>query len=232
MKAAALAFASLVLASLRTQGAWGVAYPPADTTAPRPAIVYLHGMWASPEDSCGYFEHAATPFGFLVCPRGNAPLGEGRMWAGTYASVAPQLHAALDAAGRLGAGKLDRHAPGTIVGYSNGAYFAVEIAYAEPGRWTGLVLLSMHLELDVPRLKSAGVRRVVLAAGDKDGARPSMQALAERTDSAGLPARFVSLGPGGHPFPPSLDGPMCDAIAWVRGADAAACGNAPVEPLP
>ena len=61
-------------------------------------IVYLHGMWASPEDSCGFFERSATPFGFLVCPRGNAPLGDGKMWAGTYASVAPRLHAALDAA--------------------------------------------------------------------------------------------------------------------------------------
>ena len=59
------------LASLRGHGAWGVAYAPLDASAPKPAIVFLHGMWASPEDSCGAFEHAATPFGFLVCPRGQ-----------------------------------------------------------------------------------------------------------------------------------------------------------------
>jgi predicted esterase len=231
------ALALLLLASLRAHGSWGVAYAPVDTAAPRPAIVYLHGMWASPEDSCGYFEHATTPFGFLVCPRGNAPLAgrhvsgsagawstpDGRMWTGTYSTVAPQLRAALDAAGRLLPGKLDRAASGTLIGYSNGAYFAVEVACSEPGRWTGLVLLSMRLELDVARLTAAGVQRVVLAAGEKDGARASMQALATRTDAAGLATRFVSLGETGHQFPPDLDARMCDAVAWVRESDPSAC---------
>jgi hypothetical protein len=85
------------------------------------------------------------------------------------------------------------------------------------------VLLSMHLELDAARLRAAGVRRVVLGAGDKDGARDGMRALAIRTDAAGLPTRFVSLGPVGHEFPSDMDARMCDAIAWVREADPAAC---------
>ena len=178
--------AGVLFASARAQGAWGVAYGPADVAAPRPAIVYLHGMWASPEDSCGYLERASTPFGFLVCPRGNAPLGEGRMWSGTYASVAPSVHAALRAAESLAPGRLDRSGGGTLVGYSNGAYFAVEVAEFEPGKWTGLVLLSMRLDVDAARLLRAGVRRVVLAAGDRDGARASMRALAEKTNAAGL----------------------------------------------
>jgi predicted esterase len=222
-RTASLFVATLCCAALRAHGTWGVAYPPADASTPRPAVVYLHGMWASPEDSCGFFEHAATPFGFLVCPRGNAPLGEGKMWTGTYASVAPNVHAALDAAAALNPGKLDRSGGGTLVGFSNGAYFAAEVAEAEPGKWTGLVLLSMHLELDAARLRTAGVRRVVLGAGDKDGARDGMKALAARIDAAGLPARFVSLGPVGHEFPADMDARMCDAIAWVREADPAAC---------
>lgn len=210
-----------LLAAPRIHGAWGVAYPPTDTSEARPAIVFLHGMWASPEDSCGFFERSAMAFGFLVCPRGNAPLGDGKMWTGSYATVAPNVHAALDAAAKLGA--LDRSGHGTLIGYSNGAYFAVEIAQAELGKWTGLVLLSMRLELDVVRLRAAGVRRVVLAAGDKDAARDSMKALAERTAAAGLPARFIGLGPGGHELPSDMDARMCDAIAWAREADPAPC---------
>src|ERR1700733_2552205 len=151
----ALAAALLCWASLRAHGTWGVAYPPVDATTPKPAIVYLHGMWASPEDSWGAFEHAATPFGFLVCPRGNAPLGAGKMWSGTYASVAPNVHSALDAAAALAPGQLDRAAAGTLVGFSNGAYFAAGVAQSEPGKWPGLVLLSMHLELDPARLRAA-----------------------------------------------------------------------------
>jgi predicted esterase len=219
----------MCLASLRGHGAWGVAYPPMDADTPKPAVMFLHGMWASPEDSCAAFQGAATPFAFLVCPRGNAPLGDGRMWSGTYATVAPNVHAALDAAGLLAPGKLDRTG-GTLMGFSNGAYFAAEVAQAEPGRWTGLVLLSMRLELDVARLRAAGIRRVVLGAGDKDGARDSMQRLAARTDAAGLPARFISLGPVGHEFPPDMGARMCDAIAWVREASPDACrATAPGE---
>src|SRR5258708_23819734 len=103
------------------------------------------------------------------------------MWAGTYATIARSVHAALHAADALAPGKLDRTRDGTLVGYSNGAYFAVEVAAFEPGRWTGLVLMDMRLELDVARLRAAGVRLVVPAAGDRDGARASMQALAETT---------------------------------------------------
>jgi predicted esterase len=218
---------ALVLGAVRAHGAWGVAYPPADPSAPRPAIVYLHGMWASPEDSCGLFEKSATALGFLVCPRGNAPLNDGRMWAGTYASVAPSLHAALDAAakGANGPAVLDRSAPGTMMGYSNGAYFAAEVAQAEPGKWSGLVLLSMHLDLDPARLKAAGVKRVVFGAADKDGARDSMKALAEKLQGGGVSARFVGLGPGGHELPSDLDARMCEPIAWVREASAAACAR-------
>ena len=222
----------------RAEGAWGVAYAPG-SSAPRPAppIVYLHGMWASPEDSCAFFARGATSAGFLVCPRGNAPLGLGRMWSGTYASVAPSLRLALDAAAKMDPGGLDRSGDGTLIGYSNGAYFAVEVACAEGGRWTGLVLLSMHLELDAGRLRSAGVRRVLLGAGERDGARQSMEALAGRLREGGLPARFASLGPGGHEFPGDMAERMCDAITWVRGADAtpqgsAACAAASVPSVP
>jgi predicted esterase len=205
-----------LLASPRMQGTWGVAYPPASASEPKPAIVFLHGMWSSPEDSCPKFESAATTFGFLVCPRGNAPLGDGRMWAGSYADAARMIHAALDAAATMAPGRLDRSGGGTLLGFSNGAYFAAEVALREPGRWTGLVLISMKLDLDARALHAAGVRRVILAAGDADEARAAMQSLAQRLDTPALEARFMSLGPVGHGFPPDVDRRMVEAIAWVR----------------
>jgi predicted esterase len=189
----------LLLGSTRLTGSWGVAYPPADASTPRAPIVYLHGMWATPEDSCPLLAHAATARGFLVCPRGNSDApGEGRMWTGTYATVAPSLHSALATASALSPG-------------------ATEIALHEPGRWTGLVLLSMRIDLDAGRLRAAGVRRVVLTAGDKDSARDSMRAQADRLSAAGVPVRFMSLGDVGHelPVPPGIDGVLAEALAWV-----------------
>ncbi len=184
-------------------------------------------MWASPEDSCEPFESAATPFGFLVCPRANAPLGDAghglMMWSGTAADASRSIHAALGAADALAPGKRTPEG-GTLLGFSNGAYFAAEVACAEPGRWSGLVLMSMKLDLDPKRLARAGVKRVVLAAGDKDESRAAMQALATRLATGGqvgsggapLEARFMSLGDVGHAFPSDMGARMCDAIAWVH----------------
>jgi predicted esterase len=209
-----------LLAAPRTQGDWGVAYGPEDRATPKPAIVFLHGMWPSPEDQCEPFASAATPYGFLVCPRGNAPVGDAgsgfMMWSGGYADVAHSIHAALDAADALAPGKRTGQ-DGTLIGYSNGAYFAAEVACSEPGRWTGLVLLSMKLDLDAKRLVHAGVKRVLLAAGDRDESRTTMQDLAARLNQDKLEARFMSLGDVGHAFPADMPTRMCAAIAWVRG---------------
>jgi predicted esterase len=215
----------LILGSVaRSHGTWGVAMAPLDTSARRPATVVLHGMWAGPEDVCPYFESAARPFGCLVCPRGNTRVGQGWMWRGTYADVSHAIRVALDAATALAPGRLEATSNGTLVGYSNGAYFAAKVAQAEPGRWNSLVLLSMKLDLDAASLRAAGVRRVLLAAGDRDDASGPMARLARKLDgNAGLRARFMSLGPGGHPFPRDMAAKMCTAIAWARDEGEAAC---------
>ncbi len=213
---------------VRAQGDWGVAYAPATTGAPRPAIVFLHGMWATPEDSCNPFARAGAPFGFVVCPRGNAPLGDAgnlTLWSGSAADAGRQVHAALAAAEALAPGTLAPRG-GTLLGFSNGAYFAAEVACAEPGTWSGLVLMSMKLDLDPARLSRAGVARVVLAAGDRDEARASMQSLAARLADGGVKTRFMSLGDVGHAFPPDMAHRMCDALAWVTpGAPASICAG-------
>jgi pimeloyl-ACP methyl ester carboxylesterase len=226
-----LAFAvAILLASAHARGTWGVAYAPVDTREPKPAVVFLHGMWAGPDEACQPLERAATPFGFLVCPRGNAPFGDASIWAGTSVDAARSIRAALDAADGLAPGKLDRARGGTLVGYSNGAYFAPEVACAEPGRWPGLVLMSMKLSLDPARLRAAGVRRVVVASAEHDEAWSSMEALARGIEEAGVETRFVSLGPGSHTLPPDVGARMCDPIAWVRRADPALCGGTPAPP--
>ncbi len=223
-----LLWVAALLTPPSAHGPWGVAYPPADASAPRPALVFLHGMWASPEDSCPVFQAAATPFGFLVCPRGNAPqagVDGGTMWMGNAVDAAGPIHAALDAAGRMAPGKLDRSGEGTLIGFSNGAYFAAEMARLEAGKWPGLVLISMKLDLDAAQLRAAGVRRVALMAGDQDDVGAPLQALAKRLDGAGLPARFFSMGPVGHAFPADMPARTCGAIAWVRAAEGSPCAG-------
>jgi predicted esterase len=229
MRVEILCALAILFGSPRAQGAWGVAYGPRSPSTPISPIVFLHGMWASPEDSCEAFDRAATPFGVLVCPRGNARLGDSgtlKMWSGTFLDAARSIHAALDAAEALAPGKLERRQGGTLLGFSNGAYFAAEVACSEPGRWSGLVLMSMKLDLDARRLRAAGVKRVFLAAGDRDEARVSMEGLARKLNGAGVEARYASLGDVGHEFPTDMGARMCDAIAWVRSSDPQRCESA------
>ena len=90
----------------------------------------------------------------------------------------------------------------------------------------------MKLDLDAARLRAAGIRRVVLAAGSRDDTHDAMQALAHKMDGAGVEARFVDLGPVDHAtFPPDMDARMCAALAWVRGdAQGRACDAAGLRP--
>jgi predicted esterase len=193
----------------RIEKSWGIAF-----VAGKNPILYLHGMWASPEDSCSYFERAATKLdGLLICPRGNRPAFRGGAWGGTLAEKRKSLDAAR--------AELDvpATASGTLLGFSSGAAFAVELALAEPGKWTGLVLMSMKMDPRAKQLKAAGVRRVVFAAGELDGSYPAMVAATKSANSVGLEAKFVTLGKVGHHFAVDMDDRMAEAITWVQSAD-------------
>lgn len=202
-------------AEARRQGAWGVGYAPADLPATAAPIVYFHGMWSNPEESCPYFELGVAGTGVLLCPRGNMPAAEGGAYGGPFAKKRASLDDALAIARTLteGGALADE---GVLLGFSSGASMALEVAYAEPGRWPGLVLMSMSVSLSPAALRKAGVRRVVLASAENDGSYPSLVATAKSLVSAGYPARFVTFGLVGHHYAVDMRERMRDAIAWVR----------------
>lgn len=178
----------------RERGDFGTLY---DTGGPR-LIVYLHGMGASPEDSCSFFERAAD--GALLCPRGN---GGPQAWTGPLSERRKSVDTAL--------AKVSARAA-TLIGFSIGARFALDLALAEPGKWPRLILMSQKLALTSDVLDRAGVRRIVLAAGDLDGSYATMRAQAA---ALGARARFVSLGKVGHHFAVDMESVMVDAVTWV-----------------
>lgn len=196
----------------RLQGPFGIVLVPAgDARAEAPLVLYLHGMWASPEDSCSYFERAAVG-SVLACPRGNAPAEAGGAWRGSFAEKRRAIDLALDEA------KIPMTATGNVaMGFSSGAALALELATQTPGRFTGLVLMSMVLHPDPERLKAAKVRRVALATGDLDGSRGALLDAEKRLNAGGVEARFYSLGKVGHHFAVDMDAKMVEVLAWVRG---------------
>jgi predicted esterase len=191
-------------------------YPPRSASAAMPLTVALHGKDMDPLDMCERWNEQGRDHSWLVCPAGNAPGEDTFDWAGSaderLAALDAQLAAVENAYGPL----VDHDRGDVVVGFSRGAFQARDFVYARPGRFRGMILLGAAVKLDVERLRAAGVRRVLLASGDNDEARPFMQRAAVRLAASHLPARFISLGPYWHVLPSDLGKVMRDALAWVR----------------
>ncbi len=202
----------------RGRAAVRVVPPEAPGEGEPPVLTMLHGMGSSPSRTCARVERASRDGFAVVCPTGNVHLGPDRAdWAGEGEEKAAHVGAALSAALspldlRPSAARGD-----VLVGFSRGAFVARDVAYARPGEFRGLVLIGAALVPDAERLRASGVERVVLASGDFDGARSTMLLARAKLCAAGLPARFVSLGPVWHDLPAdSLDRLRAD-LAWVQG---------------
>lgn len=202
-----------------------LAFPPRPATASVPApsrpitVVYLHGVHGRAENGCPWLRDGASEVGWLVCPDANAHLANDTFsWSGTVAERHAVVARAERAAQAQGA---DPGRAGVLVGFSQGAYVALELVRARLGRHRGLVLIGADVEPSREVLAAAGVDRIVLAAGDLDGASASMRRAAERLRREGVAVRFVTLGRIGHSYQVSEPGPkeaLRDAIAWAGGS--------------
>jgi predicted esterase len=124
-------------------------------------------------------------------------------------------------------GLVDASSPRILVGFSLGGIAAVRIAQsakADPngeGRYAGLVVIASQIHPDAALLMNAGVKRVVLVAGDLDITSKPLQEDARVMNQAGLATRFVSLGNFGHGYPSDMRERMREPMAWVAGAEGA-----------
>jgi poly(3-hydroxybutyrate) depolymerase len=202
------------------QGNATVVYPPKDATAPRPLVVYLHGRCGLARNGCGYFRAGAEALGWLVCPQANAECaGGGSSWGGPFDERSAHVHRAVAGVTADFPGRIDIDAPGVLVGFSQGAWLAIDLAIREPGRWTGLFLIGADVDPKPSDLRVAGVRRVVLAAGRNDGAYPAMAAEAHRLVASGIDARFTSLGLVGHTYAAEHEEVLATSLAWAAERD-------------
>jgi pimeloyl-ACP methyl ester carboxylesterase len=183
----------------------------------------IHGVCNPPEYACGLWQDAAPDLGFLVCPAGNASCGKAMYDAPTWtepdpkidddleASIAKTLEAFPDAIDRTDA---------VLCGFSKGAYVAVKIAAAHPGRWPYLVLNEANVTLSVEQLKKAGVRAVALVAGEKGGQINGEKATTAKLQKAGYPAKFWPMPNAGHYYSDDISTIMRDAIDFVTSVKA------------
>ena len=200
-----------------------LAFPPRASISPASAasnkpltVVYLHGIHGLPENGCPWLRAGASELGWLVCPAANERLSNDTFsWSGSVSDQRAVVARAERAAQAQGA---DPASPGVIVAFSQGAYVALDLVRAHLGSYRGLVLIGAEVEPSADVLTAAGVDRIVLAAGDLDGAAAPMRRAAQRLRDSGKSARFVSLGRIGHSYETTDREALRDAIAWAGGS--------------
>lgn len=197
------------------QGAVVVVPPRAGALAGSPMMTVLHGACSDVAWTCDQVAGAATADLLVACPTGNASCDSGADWQGDGEAKASWLDAADASTRALLA--LQRAIPGgdVLVGFSRGAFVARDVAYARPGRYRGLVLIGAALSPEPALLRANGIRRVVLAAGELDGAAPTMRAARDKLVRGGVEARFVSLGPVYHTLPDDTASRLAESLRWV-----------------
>jgi len=188
----------------------------AATRDDRRVVTMLHGAGSSVEGNCQSVT-AAVPEGFvLLCPAGNRAYGDGHAdWAGEGEEKATHLDAALGESARARGLPADRGGDDVLVGFSRGAFVARDVVYARPGRYSGLVLIGAALVPDPQRLKDSGIKRVVLASGELDGAYKTMRSAETKLRASGIEVRFVSLGKVYHTLPADTSARLAEPMRWV-----------------
>jgi predicted esterase len=172
----------------------------------RPVVVYLHGRGGHPESDCRRWASVARRYGWLVCPSGPVPYGDGRAWDNNWPSAHHATMAAINAL-REKYGRRVQLWGNTLIGFSEGAYAAMNVGVREPrtfNRW--LILAANAKYWGGPGLEALGsakdrVRRVFLITGEHDEVIEGTHQVEEWLHKAGVPTKVLTPNNMGHEVP-------------------------------
>ncbi len=186
------------------------------------AVTMLHGMCSDAQATCQSLAPGLGDLGLVVCPHGNGTCGGWADWQGDGATKAAHLDAAFEAVEVAFGDAASPRKGGILVGFSRGAFVARDVLAERPGAFRGAILVGAAFLPDIERFRRSGVQSVVLASGDHDGARKTMEGAARRLDAAGIRAKFVRLGPIYHALPARFDRFVRESIRWIDEPNAGA----------
>ncbi|RYZ07976.1 MAG: LysM peptidoglycan-binding domain-containing protein [Myxococcales bacterium] len=189
----------------------------------KPVLVYLHGRGGHPEADCRRWAGLARRYGWLVCPSGPVPYGDGRAWDNNWPSAHHATMAAINAL-REKYGRRVQLWGNTLIGFSEGAYAAMNVGVREPrtfNRW--LILAANSKYWGGPGLEALGsakdrVRRVFLITGEHDGVIEGTHQVEAWLQKAGVPTRVITPSNMGHETPLEKKTEMYRAaLTWLDG---------------
>jgi predicted esterase len=191
----------------------------------RPILIYLHGRGGHPEKDCQRWAPVARRLGWLVCPSGPSPYGDGRAWNNNW----PSAHSATMAAIQVLRKKYGRRVQlygNTLIGFSEGAYAAMNVGVREPhvfNRWLILAATDRYWGgpgLEALQTAKERVRRVFLITGEHDGVIDGTHQVEDWLGRAGVDTRVITPNDMGHELAldrkPEL---YHQALAWLDRGD-------------
>ncbi len=179
-------------------------------------IANLHGICNPPGYACGYWTQSGSERGFLVCPEGNSTCGGGGppSWDESLVDMDKDLEKSIDVVSAQYPGEVVREGA-ILTGFSRGAWAAPTIAAMHPGRWRYLILNEADVTLTKSTLEKAGVRAVVLMAGQWGTQIAGERATVAKLQKEGFPAMFIMMPSAGHYYSANIDELMRQAMQFV-----------------
>lgn len=187
-------------------------------------MVFLHGMCGHALGYAQSFQFTAARRGKLIAPQGDKPCqGPWASWSNDLEALDARI---VDAFHRLG--QRDPIEDIVVIGYSQGAMRAEDLARRWPDRYTRLVLIAS------PRVSSPRgfdkVRAALMMAGERDR-QDLMKQSARAIAKAGIPSTFMIIPDATHGAMGSApEKTMTEALDWLFAHTRPADGQGPSPP--
>lgn len=139
----------------------------------KPVIVYLHGRGGHPQSDCRRWAPIARRIGWLVCPSGPVAHNSGRAWNNDWLNAHRVAMGSIEKL-RERYGRRVQLYGNTLVGFSEGAFAAMNVGVREPRTFNRWLILAASTSYwggsGLEALKTARdrVRRVYLITGEQD----------------------------------------------------------------
>lgn len=173
----------------------------------QPVLVYLHGRGGNPQNDCHKWANVATRFGWLVCPEGPNDLGGGKRSWGNDAGAGRRVSLAAIEAIREKYGRKAQLYGNVLIGFSEGAFVAMQVGLAEPKAFNRWLILGANdrywfgdAQKKLDKVKRR-LHRVYLWTGEGDGVAPNTKKVAGILRGAGVPVRVRFRHGVGHKIP-------------------------------
>lgn len=170
----------------------------------RPVIMYLHGRGGHPDQACRRWAHVARRFGWVVCPSGPEDRGDGaRGWNNNWADGQRIVMATLHAL-RKKYGRRVQLYGNTLIGFSEGAFVAMNVGVREPHTFNRWLILAADNDywgaagLEALQRDHARLRRVYLITGEQDGTYDGTKQVKAWLRHAGVPTIVKTPKDMGH----------------------------------